>query len=136
MKKVIIIAVIVIFICVGFQPVMSIEIKDTSIDSKVDFKQNNYDLTIMFAFIYGEVKNVRFQYHDYKWCLYFDIINVTITGFFHWDWNEYYYATYKLDENNCALHVNYFGINKLTAYHYPHTVNKLYGIAIDGQIVR
>ena len=70
MKKVIVIAVIVLFIGVGFQPVLSIEIKNNSINSEVDFKQNDYDLIIMFAFIYGEVKNVRFQYHDYNWRLF------------------------------------------------------------------
>jgi hypothetical protein len=99
-------------------------------------EQMDYDLSIIFVYIVGTVKNVRFEPYNMNLRLFFDIVDVTITGFFSWDWNEWYSETYTLNESNWGLGIRYYGMNKVRAYVFPNTVQYLCGIMTSGRIVR
>jgi hypothetical protein len=141
LSKTLVLGVICLFMGLSIQPTIAVE---NRVSANLD-KEENYDLNeldkshsqrdsleVWFAFITGEIKNA---YHDNN-SIYFQMVNVTIIGFFVVDLGNNEFGSYRLNESWFAKEVTYYGIN-LIRISFPYNlfeVKHVFGIVTGGYI--
>jgi hypothetical protein len=120
-RKILTIGMILLFIGASI-PFFGIPIQSTSMKHK--------ELTVWCTFIVGRIKNP--YYHDN---FYFQIINVTIVGFFWRDLANPYFGVFRLNESWMVRDAQYLGINHFQIILNQSGITHVFGILANGDIL-
>lgn len=113
----------IILLFVGFSiPFFGISAQSTSIKYK--------ELTVWCTFIVGIIKNP--YYNDN---FYFQVVNVTIIGFFWEDLADPYFGVYRLNESWLVRDAQYIGINHFRIVLNQSGITHVFGILANGDIL-
>ena len=90
----------------------------------------NKELTVWFTFIIGRIKN---PYYDNNF--YFQVVDVTIIGFFYKDLANPYFGVYRLNESWIARDAQYLGINHIRIVLNQSGITRICGILANGDLI-
>jgi len=121
MKKYLAIGMILLFIGAGI-PFFGIPAQSTPLKYK--------ELTVWCTFIVGRIKNP--YYHNN---FYFQVVNVTVIGFFWMDLAESYFGVYRLNESWIVQDAQYLGINHFRIVLNQSGITHVFGILANGDIL-
>ncbi len=90
----------------------------------------NKELIVWCTFIVGRIKNPYYQDN-----FYFQVVNVTVIGFFWKDLANPYFGLYRLNESWMVQDAQYLGINHFRIVLHQSGITHVFGILANGDIL-